>query len=79
MFNINSVQLENSAFSESHSPQKKQLQLELNKLNNLTGESENMADTLEMQTVFATSKGATEALMAASVHQKRNCCSNDEL
>ncbi|MDH5928700.1 hypothetical protein AB4179_24355 [Vibrio lentus] len=70
MFNINSVQLENSAFSESHSPQKKQLQLELNKLNNLTGESENMADTLEMQTVFATSKGATEALMAASVHQK---------
>jgi hypothetical protein len=71
MLHINSVQLENLAFSESYSFQKKPLlEARFNKLNNLTRESENMADTLEMQTGFATSKGATEALMAASVHQK---------
>ena len=71
MFNINSVQLENLAFSKSLSFQKKPLlEDKLNKLNKLTRESENMADTLEIQTGFSTSKGATEALMAASVHQK---------
>lgn len=71
MVNINTLQLNAVVSGEGpFVPQKPSLQLELNKLNNLTRESENMADTLEMQTGFATSKGATEALMAASVHQK---------
>ena len=71
MLNINTLQLNAVAFGEGpFVPKKPSLQLELNKLNKLTNESEKMADTLEMQTGFATSKGATEALMAASVHQK---------
>ncbi|MEZ9201580.1 hypothetical protein AB4151_04125 [Vibrio splendidus] len=69
MLNINTLQLNAVASGEGPFVPKKP-SLELNKLNNLTRESENMADTLEMQTGFATSKGATEALMAASVHQK---------
>lgn len=71
MLNINTLQLNAVASGEGpFVPKKPSLQLELNKLNKLTNESENMANTLEMQMVFATSKGATEALMAASVHQK---------
>jgi hypothetical protein len=71
MLNINTLQLNAVASGEGpFVPKKPSLQLELNKLNKLTNESEKMANTLEMQMVFATSKGATEALMAASVHQK---------
>ena len=71
MLNINTLQLNAVASGEGpFVPKKPSLQLELNKLNKLTNESEKMANTLEMQMVFATSKGASEALMAASVHQK---------
>ncbi|EHW0650896.1 hypothetical protein AB5Q63_004596 [Vibrio parahaemolyticus] len=40
-------------------------------VDSLVNESENVASTLELQTEFATPKEVTEALMAASVHQKQ--------
>ncbi|MBE4089715.1 hypothetical protein HJ107_23290 [Vibrio parahaemolyticus] len=39
-------------------------------IDSLVNESENVASMLELQT-FATPKGATEALIAASLHQKQ--------
>ncbi|WP_274021495.1 hypothetical protein [Vibrio parahaemolyticus] len=55
----------------SHKPESQITDAIKGNIDNLANESENVASTLELQTEFATPKGATEALMAASLHQKQ--------
>ncbi|MDK9774295.1 hypothetical protein [Vibrio sp. B181a] len=55
----------------SHKPESQITDTIKGNIDNLANESENVASTLELQTEFATPKGATEALMAASLHQKQ--------
>ncbi|HHY0447002.1 TPA: hypothetical protein ACVU4T_003952 [Vibrio parahaemolyticus] len=55
----------------SHKPENQITDAIKGHIDSLANESENVASTLELQTEFATPKGATEALMAASLHQKQ--------
>ncbi|EPV6954395.1 hypothetical protein ACV9UA_002073 [Vibrio vulnificus] len=69
MININLPYLDNGM--RSHKPESQITDAIKGNIDSLANESENVASTLELQTEFATPKGATEALMAASLHQKQ--------
>ncbi|MGI9947669.1 hypothetical protein [Vibrio hyugaensis] len=69
MININLPYSDNGI--RSHKPESQITGSIKGNIDSLVNESENVASTLELQTEFATPKGATEALMAASLHQKQ--------